>query len=185
MKKIIQIVAAIAFSVVWASVSAQTADFVELVEGGTPLDIKNAVNHGADVNARDAGNGWTPLMYAARYNRDPDAIETLLDSGAKIDSRADDGSTPLMCAAANNPNPEVIATLVKHGAQVNARADGWTALICAADSNDNPKVILALLEAGADARLKDNTGRTASDRARLNDGLRGTAAYLALMKASH
>jgi ankyrin repeat protein len=184
MKKIIQIVAAIAFSLAWASASAQTADFVELVEGGTPQDIKNAVNQGADVNARDAVNGWTPLMYAARYNRNPGAIAALLDSGAKIDSRADDGSTPLMCAAANNTNPEVIATLVKHGAQINARADGWTALICAADSNDNPEVILALLAAGADARLKDNTGRTAFDRARFNDGLKGTAAYLALKKAS-
>jgi ankyrin repeat protein len=183
MKKKPHAVAAVAFFIAAASANAQNASLMELVKAGSPLDIKKALGQGLDGNARDAVNGWTPLMYAARFNRDPAAIEALLDSGAKIEARADDGSTALMCAAAGNTNPEVISALVKRGAQVDARADGWTALMCAAGFNDNPEVVLALLKAGANAKLRDNTGRTAFDRARLNDRIRGTEAYAALKRA--
>jgi ankyrin repeat protein len=170
--------------VVTGSIFAQTTDFMELVKTGSSKDVRIAIRNGGDVNVHDAENGWTPLMYAARYNPDPEVLAILLKSGAKVNARATNGATPLMCAAENNTNPEVIYTLMKGGAHVNARADGWTALICAAGFNDNPEVIIALLKVGANAKLKDNTGRTAFDRAQFNDRLKGTEAYWALKKAA-
>ena len=183
MKKNPHAVVAVAFLIAAASANAQNANFMELVKAGSPQDIKKALGGGLDVNSRDEVNGWTPLMYAARFNRNPESLVALLDSGAKIEARADDGSTVLMCAAAGNTNPEVISALVKRGAQVDARAGGWTALMCGAGFNDNPEVVLALLKAGANAKLRDNTGKTAFDRARLNDRMRGTEAYAALKRA--
>ncbi|NLL37296.1 MAG: hypothetical protein GX256_07230 [Fretibacterium sp.] len=43
--------------------------------------LRILINAGADVNAR-AGNGATALIWAARYNPNPEAITILLDAGA-------------------------------------------------------------------------------------------------------
>ncbi|MGO8693737.1 MAG: ankyrin repeat domain-containing protein [Rectinemataceae bacterium] len=185
MNKIPRFSLALAFLAALASAYAQQADLFELVKTGSLQDVKAAVDKGADVNARDPANGWTPLMYAARYNQNPEVLNVLLKAGAKVDARADDGSTPLMCAALINANPEVISALLKAGADVNARSkgQGWTALICAASFNDNPEVIATLLRAGANEKVKDSTGRTAFDRARSNDDIKGTKTYWELKNA--
>ena len=172
------------FFVVAASATAQKMDFSELVKTGLPEDIEKALNQGAVINARDSINGWTPLMYAARFNQNPEVLALLLKSGARINARANDGSTPLICAAAYNPNKEVISVLLKNGAHIDDRANGWTALMCAAGFNDNPEVIITLLKAGANARLRDDSGRTALDRARFNNRMKGTEAFSALEKAT-
>lgn len=44
------------------------------------------------VNARDA-DGWTPLMYAAKWNPNPDVMEKLLDLGADVSLSCDAGKT--------------------------------------------------------------------------------------------
>ena len=38
-----------------------TISFMELCKTGTLVDIQNAIQSGADVNAKDRA-GWTPLM---------------------------------------------------------------------------------------------------------------------------
>jgi hypothetical protein len=47
------------------------------------------------VNQYDK-DGATPLMLAAACNPDPEAIETLLQAGAKLDAGNKDGVTVLM-----------------------------------------------------------------------------------------
>ena len=44
-------------------------------------EILSKVQEGIDVNTRDE-NGWTPLMYAAWYNQNPEVVKILLEAGA-------------------------------------------------------------------------------------------------------
>lgn len=158
---------------------AQTVDFLELVKTGKPQQIQAAINNGANVNAQ--GKDYrTPLMNAAEYNKNPEAIITaLLKAGANVDARNKLlGSTALIYAAISNQNPEVITTLLKAGADIAARdKHGRTPLIAAAVYNTNPEVILTLLKAGADPKAKDDQLETAFDYARRNQKLYDTDAF--------
>jgi ankyrin repeat protein len=80
----------------------QTAasSFHALCKNGTAAKIEDAVAGGADVNARDA-NGWTPLMYAARYNSRADAVSALIAGGADVSAAANDGNSALTLAKKN------------------------------------------------------------------------------------
>jgi len=67
-------------------------------------------------------------MYAARRNKNPDVITTLLNAGARLDDRDKNGMTPLMYAAKYNENPDVITTLLNAGADAKAKSiEGKTA----------------------------------------------------------
>ena len=140
--------------------NAQTTDFFELVKTGTPKSVQAAISNGADIKARDK-HGWTPLMWAAGHNPNPEVITTLLKAGADINARDKDGLTPLMWAAYYNPIPEVITTLLKAGADSKARdKNDLTPLMCAAGFNPNPEVITTLLKAGADSKARTAIGST-------------------------
>jgi len=58
------------------------------------------VSHGADVNARPNGNGWTPLHACAEWWNDTQIAAALLRHGADINARSDEGWTPLHYAVA-------------------------------------------------------------------------------------
>ena len=53
-------------------------DFFDLVRTGTPQDVQVAISNGSDMNARNSYD-TTPLMFAARYNQNPEVITTLLN----------------------------------------------------------------------------------------------------------
>ncbi len=77
----------ILFLITVGSTYAQSVVFFELVKCQTPQKIQAAIEHGADVNARDL-DGMTPLMAAAESNLDPVVVMMLLEAGA--DGRAKD-----------------------------------------------------------------------------------------------
>jgi len=109
-----------------------------LAQTGTPEQVNAAINAGAKIDDRD-GLGWTPLMYAAAFNKNPDVSTALVNAGAKIDDRDGLGWTPLMHAAAFNENPEVITTLLNAGADAKAKSlGGKTAFDYA---KNNPKLV--------------------------------------------
>ena len=56
------------------------------------------LNKGADVNAKNNNNGWTPLHAAASRNAH-EAAEVLLKHGADVNAQSKAGSTPLWIAA--------------------------------------------------------------------------------------
>ena len=60
--------------------------------------VKFLVEHGCDVNARDAQR-WTPLHYAAAFDEGPadDLVNFLLSHGADATLEDEDGDTPLDC----------------------------------------------------------------------------------------
>jgi len=138
-------------------VSCGHALFEELVEHGTPAEVQEAIDRGANVNQRDWNNGATPIVFAAQDNPDPEVLEVLVLAGAKLDNRDSQGETPLFDAARSNPNPEVTSFLLKAGAKIDDRDKrGRTPLIEAARRNPNPKVIMTLLKAGAKVNEVDN-----------------------------
>ena len=63
--------------------------------------------------------GWTPLMFAAEYNSNPEILRVLIENGADINAICGNGQTPLMLAVGGNPNPEILRILIEKGADVN------------------------------------------------------------------
>lgn len=121
------------------------------------------IEHGANVNHRDAG-GTTPLMLAAdggRYppmeDQSPLVMETLLKRGAKINAQDSKGRTTLMISALHL-RPVLVRLLLKHGARANLKTKkGETALSMAHrrdwasmdNDRDRSEVIRLLKKAGA------------------------------------
>jgi ankyrin repeat protein len=117
-KKLIVLVALIQTAA--GSSYAQTRNFFELVQSGTPQTIQIALDKGADVNARDK-EGSTPLMMATMHNENTAVITTLLKAGADLNTRNKYGTTALMVAAGRNQNPGVITILLKASANAKAK----------------------------------------------------------------
>ena len=143
-------------------------------ENGSSADILEAINKGADVNARDAG-GYTALIYAAMYNEDPDVVKTLIDVGSDLNAKdtynsTGEGATALIHAAWKNKNPYVTKALLDAGADVSEEDKrGYTALAHAAESNTNPDVIRVLVGAGANVNARDGEGKVEVIQAEENE----------------
>jgi hypothetical protein len=136
-----------------------------------PAIVDTLIKAGADVQRKDA-SGWTPLHSVfngyGSSDKDEDIIETLrilISHNADINAKNNDGTTVLMLAAGNIvAKPEIVRFLLQYNPDINAvNAAQKTALILAAANARNPDIITILLNAGANARLEDNTGRTALD----------------------
>ncbi|MBR1672834.1 MAG: ankyrin repeat domain-containing protein [Fretibacterium sp.] len=137
------------------------AGFLEICRSGREQQIIDALDAGADANAKD-NEGVTALMYAIAGNPNPSIVPLLLDAGA--DARAVDanGRTALMVAARANRNPGVVAVLLSTGTDVNAKdKSGWTALMMAGAFNKNADIIAILVDAGAIVNARTSHGQTA------------------------
>jgi uncharacterized protein len=164
----------------------QSRDFYWIVKTGTPQQVQEAIDAGADVNAVSPTWNMTPMALAASYNENPGVVVALVKAGAAL-APNEEGWTPLMAAAWSNMNPQVAAALIDLGVDVNSRymkAHGRTALMFAAEHSLCPEVILALLKGGADARQKDTDGKTALDLADHNYPLKHSTAFKQLQEAS-
>ena len=75
------------------------------------------IRAGADVNAKDDGQQWTPLAFAARDGK-LRICELLLASGADIDSTDVFGCTPLWRAALGRKH-DIVNLLVQQGANLD------------------------------------------------------------------
>ena len=98
-----------------ASAAMKDADFFQLCRSGTVQEIRLAIIRGANIYAREE-LGWTPLMFAAFDNADPEIISVFFRNGADMNAKSASGITPLMAAARFNANPEVVSALLKNGA---------------------------------------------------------------------
>ena len=143
-------------------------NFLDLCRKGTLRRIQNAIDAGANVNAEHKGRysgfdatGWTPLMFAAKYNANPaEVVALLVYNGADVNAKSARGMTPLIAAVERITNINVIMALIKNGADVNASSAG--AQFVAAARNSNPEIITALLKNGAYVNAKwDVNGKTA------------------------
>jgi uncharacterized protein len=168
------ILVTMAILIVTATIYAQTSFPFQVAASGTPQEVQAVIDNHADVNAYIGT--MTPLIIAARLNKDPEVIALLLKAGANLESTDKQyGATALLWATHDNARPEIAVALLKAGANLNARAVyGRTALIFAAVNNPNPELIIVLLDEGADPKAKDEMGKTALDFASTRAALKGT-----------
>jgi ankyrin repeat protein len=130
-----------------------------------PKVIQALIDFGADVNAKNAKDGRTPLLIAAGSANNTEVIDILMKAGSKIEEKDKYGYTPLMLALKNNyAYPDIAIALMKYKAGVNAvyPETGSTPLIIALGEHivTKPKVIQALLDFGADVNAKNITDTT-------------------------
>ena len=95
-----------------------TEELLEINGKTEPEKVRQLIQDGADVNAKDE-DGGTPLMIAAYNNSNPEVLTTLLEAGADVNAK-NDGWTPLMFAAIKN-TPEVLTALLEAGADAKAK----------------------------------------------------------------
>lgn len=124
-------------------------------------DLKNIsylLSLGADIEAADPGNGWTPLFWASVKGNGP-AIKLLLARGARTEARDSKGMTALM-AAARWGRKDGVAALLDGGARIGAvDKNGWNALMWAAFKGQTEMAAL-LIDRGASLDARDPEGRT-------------------------
>jgi len=162
----------------WAPIHAAAAS-------GSPEIAALLIDHGAKVDLRSEG---VPEPIQLAVGRDNNAVVALLlDHGADANSvRLSGSGTLLHEAATHSDNRELVELLLKHGANPNARdGDARTPLHIAASNTEartvpaplgkipsrtfarKLEIVQALLKGGADPSLRDVSGKTAADYAKL------------------
>lgn len=142
----------------------------EFYATATANDVRQLIDGGVDVNARDEV-GKSALHWVATAK--PEVISALLAAGAEVNAKDQWDRSPLHFVAATG-SVENIQLLLDAGAEVNAKtANDWTPIHGAAKfgSEDQIKV---LLEAGADAGARTEMGESAFDFGVGNTNLQGT-----------
>ena len=168
------------------ALQAQRNPAAELLAKASRLgDLKSAetlVSAGVDPNLPNQ-YGWTPLYYAALFNRN-DVVALLLAHAADPNIRAggEAGSefpqTPLQIAAAMG-NLRMASMLTAAGARVDSNEEtGRTALHFAA-LGSHLDIIRFLLEKGADVNARDADGTSPLDEAVWRGHLEAAAILLA------
>ena len=113
-----------------------------------------------DVNIAD-NNGCVPLHYLVQECNESQALEFLVNAGAKVDIEDNKKRTALIHAVSENENnPTTIRYLLSNG-HINHQDDkGWTPLHFAANSTltDN---VFSLLEHFPNVTIRNNAGKNA------------------------
>ncbi|MFN7948988.1 MAG: ankyrin repeat domain-containing protein [Blastocatellia bacterium] len=120
--------------------------------------IRLLIKH-EDINVRD-DLGWTPLLYAVRYNFL--GISTILLEAGNADAgrSSSDGISPLILAA-QFCELEMIRLLVEHGADLNGRDKSGNTCLMVAAANGRGEIVDYLIGRGANVRIKNYLGQTA------------------------
>jgi len=121
---------------------------------------------GVDIDLPASQTGLTPIMWAARHERQA-AVQVLLENGASVNSNPIIAGTTALHHAAMMGSAAIAVALMDRGADVNARMEfGSTPLMRAATFGHTALVEL-LLTRGSKLELRDRDGRTAADLARM------------------
>lgn len=138
--------------------AAREERLLRAARNGDAKAVVRYLDAGVDIEARNPGDAWTPLMWAAV--RDHDAVVKLLISrGARLEIRDRKGLTALLVAARWGSRKGVGA-LLDAGANIGAVDEiGWNALMWASFKGQ-AEMAAYLLDRGAALEARDPDGRT-------------------------
>ena len=97
----------------------QTVDIWTAAAQGNIEAIKQHLEAGTDVDAKQPPGGGTPLLVAATFGR-AEAAKFLIEKGANVNASSSDGATALH-GAAFFCHAEIVKLLLDKGAKVNAK----------------------------------------------------------------
>ena len=83
-----------------SAADTKTEELLEIAGGAGPEEVRQLIQGGADVNAKN-NLGWTPLMLAAYNNSNLATLTALLDAGADAKAKNNEGKTALDYARMN------------------------------------------------------------------------------------
>jgi ankyrin repeat protein len=101
------------------------AELYAAAEHGNRSGVEYRLNEGADVNAPNPKNGWTP-MHVAAYMGHKKLVAFLLTRGGNPNAQDFEGNTPLHLAASRAHN-DTTATLIPQTDQTLRNKSGKTA----------------------------------------------------------
>jgi len=99
--------------------AAPDVDIWKAAASGNIEAIKQHLEAGTDVNARELAGGGTPLLVAATFGR-AEAARLLIEKGANVNATSNDGATALH-GAAFFCHTEIVKLLLGNGAVVDAK----------------------------------------------------------------
>jgi hypothetical protein len=152
------------------------AELFEAIRNRRFNSLERAINAGANINAVEAGDDYTPLTLAIE-TEDIKYVNRILKANPDINRLAREPldvetpvsrhlETPLLFALRKNARPPIVKALLKAGADPNIHSrpqddmfDTKTPLIVAIQ-NGNKEIIKALLDAGANTNDTTSKGYT-------------------------
>ena len=144
--------------------------YLDAVHRGDLIQVKAALAHGADVNARRRFSMELPVSEAGSLAAPhPDVLAYLIDHGLNIHACSSYGFNAMHTAAGRGGSVQSIELLAKHGLDVNLKSkNGVTPLAMAVNLNQ-PSAVKALLALGADATSRGIAGGNLLELARKGD----------------
>lgn len=126
------------------------------VKGDHHPVVKYALEHGADVNAKD-DNGFTALINSS-FRQKMESVRILVEHGADVNIKGRNEMTALNTACIGGWVP-VVKYLLEHGANPNVTMEGFTPLhnICTYPGNNinHMAVMTLLIHHGANVSQQD------------------------------
>ena len=146
--------------------SAKSNDaFLELCKSGNSAKIEEAINNGANVDAK-TDDGKTALIWAA-WNGYSESAEILLRYGADVNARDNQGRTALIWAVWNG-HSKAAEVLLRYRANINVQDNSGRTALMNATQRGQTEAVKVLLEYGAYVDAKDYRGWTALQIAKDN-----------------
>ena len=155
MKKISFITLALLF-ILMNSMEAQAGELHDAAKADDLAKVKQLLEQGADVNARDIYQR-TPLHSAACFGNTA-VTALLIEKGADVHARDKSQRTPLHYAA-DCGNTAVAALLIEKGADVNARDNYQKTPLHLAARDGKTDIAKLFIEKGADVHARDNDNK--------------------------
>jgi Ankyrin repeats (3 copies) len=143
-----------------------TTDLMRAARNGDTAQVKQLIEQGAPVNARNQ-DGGTALMKACLSNAvSIDLLKALFNAGANVNAADNSGATALHAATADGLRLVCVKELIAQGADVNTQnGTGDTPLILvvmhAQTETDAEQAIRMLISAGARSSIMNHSGETA------------------------
>lgn len=102
-----------------SAAAAPDVDIWKAAADGNIEAIKQHLEAGTDVNAKEPPEGSTPLLVAATFGQ-VKAAKLLIEKGANVNATSNDGATALH-GAAFFCHAEIVQLLLDEGARVNVK----------------------------------------------------------------